>query len=993
VLSPGKNTIRRMATGATLIVAIGITSLQASANDAERFFRDEVEPLLIRRCLECHGDSRQGGLDLRSRATLLSGGESGAVIVPGKPDESILLDKVFFQEMPPKKPLADEEIDILETWIRDGAFFPEQPIDPFSVTTDTRAGYDWWSLQPIVPVAPPAVDEAVRAGTLPESWTKHPVDRFIGAALGERALTPAAPADPVTLIRRATYGLTGLPPTPEEVAEFLRACAEETGESHRVGDRAYEELIDRLLASPHYGEHWGRHWLDIARFGESTGFEVNHLIDDAWPYRDYVIRSLNEDKPYDRMVLEQLAGDRVAPGDPDVEIGLAFLVSGPVDIVGNQDPAQAAQIRANDIDDMVRTTSETFLGLTTGCARCHDHKFDPISQKDFYRMHATFSGVYPASREVATDTQRRQRQEALAPLEARKAELAAERASIQQAVLARAEGRSPSYSDAWTRPPVDRTGTEESFAPVEAQFLRMVVTGRDNDPYAQSGFKIDEFEVWSTGSDPVNVALAANGGTADGKSAVAEDFGDAYLADLVIDGKFGQSWLARGSTLTLTFARTVLIDRVLFSSDRLGALAPGSPEAPFPCEYRIEVSVDGNDWIAVADSTDRQPANDAHRRKRLLELETSPEERDRLGEIASLEGELNRQIAAIPGLPVLRVGQLRQPDGATRMYLGGDPQRLGDEVAPESLDVLSRGALSPYRLVPDAPESERRWALAQWIVDKRNSLTPRVLANRLWHYHFGTGIVSTPSDFGFMGEPPTHPELLDWLAHELMEPSDPDAAPDDAWRLKRMHKLIMLSQTYRQAGTYRAEMADVDSESRLLWRFPPRRLTGEEIRDSMLAVAGVLDTRMGGPGFRLYRYIRDNVASYLPLDEYGPETYRRSVYHQNARASRIDLMTDFDAPDCAMSAPRRVSTTTPLQALTLMNHSFTLDMAEAWAERLAQRVGQMDSEALVTAAFQQAFFRLPNESERSASIRLVEDHGVRALCRALFNTNEFIYVN
>jgi len=986
--------IRRASSISAIAAVAGLFAVPVPcrASDAAaqgEFFSDSVAPVLIRRCLECHGDARKGDLDLRSRESALAGGEHGAVIVPGDPRNSAMIQKIFLEEMPPKNPLADDEADILEQWIADGAFFPDEPLDPLSLSTARRAGYDWWSLQPLRHIEVPSIEGAVQSGKLPEAWGVSPIDRFVGAALLEKKLTPSEPADPATLIRRATYDLTGLPPTIAEVRAFVEQSAAESGDPARVGDKAYEQLLDRLLASNHYGEQWGRHWLDVVRFGESSGFEVNHLIDDAWPYRDYVIRSFNEDKPFDRMVIEQLAGDSVGPGDPSVEVGMTFLACGPVDIVGNQDPVQAAQIRANDVDDMVRATSETFLGLTVGCARCHDHKFDPISQKDFHKLYATFAGVYPESREVATDAQRQQRREALAPLEARKAELAAEKSAIEQAILGRAEAKVPAYADTWTRGSVDRKGTEEVFGPTEAHHVRLVVSGRDNDPNARTGFKIDEFEVWTAEAEPVNVALAANGGRADGKSPVAEDFGEAYLADLTIDGKFGQSWIARDSTLTISFATRARIGRVFFSSDRLGALASDSGETPFPCEYRIEVSQDGVAWTPVADSADRAPANEAHRRKRLLDRETSPDERAQLEEIARLQQEVNAQTAAVPGFPVLRVGRLSQPEGAARVFKGGDPQRLGDEVAPESMSVLAAAAPA-YRLEANAPERERRRALANWIVDAKNPLPARVLANRLWHYHFGAGIVSTPSDFGFMGAPPSHPELLDWLARELVEPG---AGAEEAWRLKRMHKLIMLSQTYRQSGTYRREAADVDGESRLLWRFPPRRLTGEELRDSMLAVSGALDTRMGGPGFRLYRYIRDNVASYIPLDEYPPETYRRSIYHQNARASRIDLMTDFDAPDCAMTAPRRVSTTTPLQALTLMNHSFTLDMAQALATRVEQETAGGDARTRAGRAFEFVLLRAPDEDELRDAATLIEDYGLRALCRALFNSNEFMYLN
>jgi hypothetical protein len=289
-----------------------------------------------------------------------------------------------------------------------------------------------------------------------------------------------------------------------------------------------------------------------------------------------------------------------------------------------------------------------------------------------------------------------------------------------------------------------------------------------------------------------------------------------------------------------------------------------------------------------------------------------------------------------------------------------------------------------YELPADAPERERRLQLARWIVSTDNPLTPRVLANRLWHYHFGTGIVDTPSDLGYMGGRPTHPELLDWLASQLQS---------NGWHIKPLHKQIVMSKTYRQAGTYRDDCAKADANSRLLWRFPPRRLSGEEIRDAMLAVSGKLDTRSGGPGFRLYNYLRDNVSTYVPLDRTGPETYRRAVYHQNARAARIDLVTDFDAPDCAFPAPRRVGTTTPLQALTMMNHSFILDMAGFLAERAERESATADRAAQIRRAFVLALSREPSPTEIAAASQLIERHGLRAFCRALLNSNEFIYLN
>ena len=947
-------------------------------------FNQQIAPIIAGHCLECHSAGGKAGLDLRSRETAFES-KHDTVIVPGDPEGSILYQRVSAREMPPKEPLDDTQIAAIRQWIANGAYFPEEPINPFAITSDRRAGYDWWSLQPLREVTPPTA-------------AANPIDAFITAKLKETGLTMTPPAGPRVLIRRATYDLTGLPPTPEEVASFLAACEAETGADGAVGEQAYRALIDRLLASPHHGEQWGRHWLDVVRYGESNGYERNVLFDNVWPYRDYVIRSLNGDKPFSRLVLEQLAADSMDPGNPDVEVGMTFLACGPFDDVGNQDPVKAAQIRADTVDELIRTTSEAFLGLTVGCARCHDHKFDPIATKDYYQMYATFAGVYPGEREIATDTERKKRVDQIRPLAAARDDALKARAAFEQAILDRAESKAAAYEAQWTRPPVSRNLTEETFAPVEARFLRLTVEGRDNDPNATTGYRIDEFEVWTPGDSPRNVAAAANGGKASGASTIPGDFADAYRPELVIDGQYGARWMATGPELTLEFAQPETIARVTFSSDRRAALAPNHPETPFVAEYRIAVSADGETWTEVANSHDRKPVDGRHRRKRLLDLEITPAERARMAELDAGVAQATEALNAVPPLPRLRVSGLKQPDAEQQVFLGGDPQRKGEPVTPASLSTLEAAA-GRYSLPADAAEKERRLALARWITHKDNPLPARVLANRLWQHHFGAGIVASPNDFGFMGQAPSHPELLDWLAQELMFPTlNPDGGeylfPDrikQAWRLKRMHKLIMLSNTYRQASTWREEAARTDADSRLLWRFPPRRLSAEEIRDSILQVAGVLDPHMGGPGFRLYNYLNDNVSTYVPLDTHGPETFRRSIYHQQARAMHVDVLTDFDAPDCAFSVAKRVVTTTPLQALTLFNHSFTVDMAHALAKRLAQEAGG-DSRAQLSRAYTLAFGRGAESAELDEAAMLVERYGMRAFCRALLNANEFVYL-
>ncbi|MEK6249143.1 MAG: DUF1553 domain-containing protein, partial [Planctomycetales bacterium] len=615
-------------------------------------------------------------------------------------------------------------------------------------------------------------------------------------------------------------------------------------------------------------------------------------------------------------------------------------------------------------------------------ARCHDHKFDPISQRDYYGLYATFAGVYRGNRPVASREVKREHFQREKQLEDKKNELFEQKNEIERKIIARGDAKADEYNARWSRPATDRRGNEETFSEVQARYVRLLVEGKDGNPRSSTGFGIEEFQVWTAEKQPRNVAAAAAGGLAEGKSRPAKDFNDAYSASLTIDGLLGARWIAYGSTLTITFEKMRNINRVFFASDSSGT-AKNHPVATAPCEYRIEVSRDGKKWQEVANSYNRKPVNDAHRHSRLIRSEAAEDEQSQIAEIYQQVAQIETRLNAAPDFPIWWLGNYKQENGPFHIFEGGSPQRKGEVVLPSSPTALSRDG-SHFQLRTDWHEGGRRLHLARWLVAEANPLTPRVLANRLWHYHFGTGIVDTPSDFGFMGGRPSHPELLDWLAAEIHR---------NGWRLKPLHKKIMMSQTYRQAGTYRAAAARLDSESRLLRRFPPRRLASEEIRDSMLAITDQLDTRMGGPGFRLYQYLQDNVATYIPLDEHGPETYRRSVYHQNARAMQVDLMSEFDSPDCAFSVPRRASTTTPLQALTLLNHSFTITMAKRLADRLQLDSGAEKTEAQVSRAFELAFSRLPTAEEIELGSQLIKQHGLPAFCRTIFNANELIYLD
>ncbi len=966
-----------------LCVACLLTVTAGAADDAAvEHFRTAVAPVLAAKCVSCHRpDNLKGGLDLTTRATVLKGGEGGVALTAGQPDASPLYTRSISAnnerpEMPAKgDPLTKAEAEQLKAWITAGAPWPESIV----LKEKAKADASFWSFQPLAKVEPPNVTDA------PARWSTHPIDRFILTELRAHQLTPNASADPATFIRRATYDLWGLPPTPAAIAEFAQTCAAERATdplAPEIPEKACAALIDRLLDSPHYGEHWGRHWLDVIRFGESRGYERNEIITNLWPFRDYVIDSFNADKPFDRFVLEHLAGDVIGRDQPVVEIGSAFLVAGPYDDVGNQDAAAAAQIRADQMDEMIRASSEAFLGLTLGCARCHDHKFDPLTTRDYYALYSTFAGTVHGPREVSTAEARTAREQRLQPLQAARVALVEQRDALQKAQAERAQASEPELAKTWTRPRASRYATEETFEPVDAKFVRLTVTGNDGPNPQGTNYRLDEFEVWTDEATPRNVALAAAGAVATGSAREAKDFAGAYAPALAIDGKFGERFHSSSPEFLVTLAKPERIRRVLFSSDRTKALPEDSPITIFVGEYRLEVSIDGERWTSVATSADRQPKTEALKQVRLTQHVNTPKTTARLKELSQEIARLDREIAAVPALPVWWVGTHRAAPGPFQVYVGGNPQRPGDKVVPSSLEVLSE-LPSAYQLDPGtADEGARRAAFARWLTAADNPLTPRVLANRIWHYHFGTGIVSTPSDFGFMGARPSHPAMLDWLAGELLS---------QGWKLKPLHRLIMTSQTYRQSAVYREAAAQVDAESRLLWRFPPRRLSAEEVRDTLLSVAGKLNPQRGGPGFRLYEYQQDNVATYVPLNVHGPETYRRSVYHHNARAARVDVMTDFDCPDPAFADPSRAATTTPLQALTLMNHRFAYDMTQALTERLQREAS--DPAGQIRHAFQLSFARDPSPEEFTASEALVRQHGLRAFCRALLNSNELIYLN
>jgi hypothetical protein len=909
----------------------------------------EVSTILVNYCVSCHGPTqKKGGLDLSNRATALRGGKSGVVIVPGLPDESPLFDKVAEGEMPPSGALAREQVAAVRAWIETGAPYARQPL------VARRAGADWWSLRPIRAISPP------HHSSPEESRIKTPIDAFIVAELKANGLNLAPPADPGTLIRRVTLDLTGLIPTPQEIVAFTHAAT--------IEPLAYEALVDKLLASPQYGERWGRHWLDVVRFGESHGYETNLPRPAAWPYRDYVIRAFNRDAPFPQFVLEQLAGD-VSGADWLTQAATGFLVGGTHDAVGNQTVEGMLQQRADDLDDMITATGTAFLGLTIQCARCHDHKFDPIAQKDYYSLQAIFAGVNHAERELpAPDPERRQRETAA---------IAVELAQVEERLDAD-EPRTDPARDTSVRPAVRAERNVERFAPVLARGVRMVIlaTGDRMEPC------LDEVEVYlaraaDSHRPPVNVALASAGGVASASS----EFPNSTIHRIVHlnDGRHGngRSWISRvpgKGSITITWPEPRMIDRVVWGRDRDGVYRDR-----LATEYYIEAALEPGQWQVIASSLDRVPYNGADSATRSASATTTvgSEGVQKRAELTARQAKLRARLAQLNATIKVYAGTFTQP-GPTHVLVRGDPTRKGPCMHPAAVAAIQPA----FTLDAKAPEALRRVTLARWIGDPANPLPARVMVNRLWHYHFGRGIVATPSDFGFNGAPPSHPELLDWLASTFIA---------GGWRLKPLHRLIVTSSAYRQSSRLDAVAQRIDRDNQLLWRMSPRRMEAESIRDAILATSGRLDTRMGGPGYNIWEPNTNYVAVYKPRGELDADGFRRMVYQFKPRSQPDPTFSAFDCPDAALVAPRRNVSTTALQALNLLNSHLVVQQARYFAQRLKLEAGR-DPVRQAERAFWLAFGRAPSATERSAAVSLITSHGAAAFCRALYNANEFMYV-
>lgn len=909
----------------SVIGLLTVGTLHAPATSAVDYEK-EIKPLLENHCIDCHGpDKAKSNLRVDKRAILLRGGETGLPsITPGNPAKSHLVELVKSSDederMPPKgAPLSSAEVALLEQWITEGANWPGQMDDVARVTTD------FWSFQPVKRPAVPA-------------GGKNPVDAFLSAKLKETGLTPNGSADARSLIRRAAVVLTGLPPTPRRVKAFEAAYA-------KNADQAYAALVDELLASPHFGERWAQHWLDVIRWAESNGSEANLYRKNAWVYRDYVVRAFNEDKPYDQFVREQIAGDSLGAGD-----ATGFLVAGPhvpAATVGRE-PAAIRQARADRMDEIMQTIGASLMGVTLNCARCHGHKFDPVTLKDYYALTAVFQDIEFGSRfpEFSKDHPRRQRGAELWDAIAR-----------QRRQLRKTGG--------W----------EENWGAFREMHINPVTTKAIRIRFKMGYVGLDELEVFGPENPGENLAHTRRGVKLSGHPVKGADGRNPIHR--VNDGEFGtMAWRARTKNgeqhttyVQFDFAKPEKISRLRLSANR---------EYFYDTDYltrkpslpRYEFDMD----IQKSDGTWQPWVGTWFINKQLAEKH--PERKNALNEIQKLIETLAEE-----GPRPSFVARLIKPV-VTRVLHRGSPENPRDEVHPAAPDILG----GDLKLTSKTPGPKRRAEFAEWITRPENPLTARVMANRIWHHVFGAGIVTTTSDFGKAGARPTHPELLEWLTAEFVTPTKSEVAP---WSMKGLIRLLVMSDAFRRSSQPNAAGLKADASNALLWRCSPRRIEAEVIRDGILQASGKLDTTIGGRGYRIHN-VKKTYAQWQVVDNHGPETWRRMLYQERMRRVDDKMFTAFDFPDCGQVRGKRPVSTTPLQALNLMNSDFVVEQAKFIAERASQESGNLN--AAVRRVFALLLTRQPDRDELAAAVEIAKDRGLHVVCRSLMNSNEFAFL-
>ena len=987
------------------LTILGMISTAAAAEPMPQ----RAAELLVRRCLECHsGNDPQGKLDLTSRTSLLAGGDSGPAVTANDPSQSLLWQRVADDEMPPKKPLTEDEKQLLESWIAAGTPYAIDPLSPWQFSTPERAGLDWWSLQPLRKITPPAPLDQITAHS--------PIDAFHQQDLQAVELSASLAADRRVLIRRVTYDLVGLPPTPEEIDGFL---ADEHPD-------AYERLVDRLLASPHYGERWARHWLDVVRFGESNGFERDLPRPAAWHYRDWVINALNDDISYPEFVRRQIAGNLHDSDDPESLKAAGFLVAGPHDTVVPVSEKMRQSMRFDELEDILGTIGQTFLGLTVNCARCHDHKFDPVSQTEYYQLTAVLAGVDHGEREYVP---KRIAQE-LASIRPRIEELAAQlreqEAPLRKKILA---AKSKSVAD--TAPPTPLAAWDFTKN-VSDQAGQLTVTLHGTAKQTETGLVLDGQSAYAATS-PLVKPLREKTLEAKVRLANLQQQGGGVIGVQNLDGGvfdaivFGEQETGRWMAGSNFFQRTqsfqadaeTQADRefvdiaIVYRADgTISAYRNGQPYGrdyrshgpqPFAAERAQIVfglrhaPAGGNRLlsgvIAVARLYDRAltaeevaasaAAGDVFvTEAELRELLAEPERRQRTDRQQELQSLREREARLTQDSPVkVYTAALTQP-GPVHFLRRGSVADPGDEVSPASLSALP-SAQSQFHLPMETPEAARRAALAEWITAPDNALATRTIVNRLWHYHFGDGFVETPNDLGFNGGRPAHPELFEWLCNDFLR---------SGGGIKRFHRQVVTAGVYRQTSTSRPEAVAKDAGNRMLWRMSPRRLEAEAVRDAMLSVAGELNDTVGGPSYQDFNsYFFKGTQFYDPIDVDNADVHRRTVYRMWARGGRSPFLDTFDCPDPSTTTPKRSVTTTPLQALSLMNNAFAVRMAERFARRVEVE-GGANSQATIAAVYLFAYGRTPREDELKAADDFVSQRGLVEFCRVILNSSEFLYV-
>lgn len=1006
--------------GLTLVLQFSV--LQSSLVMAESprkedldFFEKEIRPLLIKHCYECHSaqGKQEGELRLDGRGLLLHGGASGPSVVVGKPKESLLIEAIQYRslEMPPNGKLPDQDIAKLVRWVEMGLPWPKEEEDSskqipmgrvFEITSEQR---EHWAFQPVRKPVIPDVENP--------DWNQTAIDRFVFFSRSAQGIQPNGLADRNTLLRRVTYDLTGLPPTPEELEAFLNDDSPE----------AWSRVIERLLASPHYGERWGRHWLDVVRYADTAGDASDYPVPDAYKYRDYVIRSFNNDKPYDQFIREQYAGDLLAQEAPPEQFSELTTATTLL--------AMSRRFGYNDtnfhyfhltIADLLDTMGQSVLGLSIGCARCHDHKFEPISAKDYYALYGIFESTiftFPGAEEVRHPKE-------LIPLiprseaEKRDAERKGKLAEFDRLILEKSmpilsfEGAfeemkalpSPWKADTTVHLVPNHQSTFTNVFPIGNQVIQLPNAPnnygfrRPTQPHHR-----DTKETLYINLDFKNVSVDAGG---DGYYRISLDNSSNYSPSVEIFIN-GTSLAVRDGAELRELAPVELgvwhnLQFVVNWQAKTfdGTLSNGKQSWSFK-DIPFNPNWDGtaNSFVIDAHGTDgskvrplRQidnlaiqyspflPANEGTK----LTAETMKGEikqvRDGLAEIHKQKEAFSKE-ATYPTVYAVREGK----SANTKLQFRGEPERLGEEVPRRFLEILGGESLPA-----DCNESGRR-QLADWLTSPTNPLTARVMANRVWQYHFGRGIVPTANDFGVRGEAPTHPELLDYLATRFQE---------NGWSVKALHREILQSRAYRLASTMNEEAYRTDPGNQWLWRYSRRRLDAESIRDSLLFISDELDLTPGEahpfPPIEDWRFSQHN-----PFDAVYASN-KRSVYLMTQRIKRHPFLALFDGADPNATTAQRVATTTPLQALFLMNDAFTHDRTIAAAKRvLAERPTDIER---VQFLYESAYSRSPTPEEidelqaflKSYSERLpnAPDREIQtwaACLRVILSSNEFLYVD